>query len=192
MPGSLFTVITVKVIIVPCCLITEHKRFWRCQSKGPGAEVMWMHIHTHTSGYSCHPDLVIPLSLQKMRELGEQTFTSQMPWFYFLGLPDGPLDSHHPLLLCICLEHKCQNKHGRYRSTSWIIIEPVLTDDLCLWSNACGKQRSTSHFQEAQKTVILLGIQMTWVWVHCRISIITLFRKSLCLHFSSAFLLSTI
>lgn len=73
-PAYFFTEITVKVIIVLCCLIIEQKSFWRCQRKGPGAEVMWMHLtHTHIWLF-LSPRLVDPLVFIKDERIGRVDF----------------------------------------------------------------------------------------------------------------------
>lgn len=54
--------VTVKAIMLLSCLTKGQRSLWGCQSKGPGAGVLCMHIHAHKYVYSCHPDLLIHLS----------------------------------------------------------------------------------------------------------------------------------
>lgn len=54
--------VIVKVITLLSCLTKGQRSLWGCQSKGPGAGVLCMHIHAHKYVYSYHPDLLIHLS----------------------------------------------------------------------------------------------------------------------------------
>lgn len=111
----------------------------------------WSPVYAHTRTQIClflSPRFVDPLVFLRDKSTGRADFllTNVLifpPYPQVLQAPWTPLSS---LLLYICLEHKCQNKHARYRGISQTITEPILADDLCLWSNVCGKQRYTSHF----------------------------------------------
>lgn len=101
---AFFTVITLKVIIVLFCLITEQKSFWRCQSKGPGAEVMWMHITYTYIWLFLLPRFVDPLVFIKDEMIGRADFylTNVLilltcPQVYKpLGQPSPPPPTHLP------------------------------------------------------------------------------------------------
>lgn len=112
----------------------------------------WSPVYAHTQKYkySCHPDLLIVLLKDERTERGDFLLMNLLIFLTCPQLPQAPWTAVTPLLpqailLCICLEHKCQNKHARYRGVSHTITEPILTDDLCLWSNVYGKQRYSSH-----------------------------------------------
>ena len=88
--------VSVKVIILLSCLTRGQRSLWRCQSKGPGAEVLCMHVHTHKYIYSCHSDLLIHSS--KRWEDWESGLSSRkcLEFPYLSPSVTGPLDSRHP------------------------------------------------------------------------------------------------
>jgi len=130
--------VTAKAIILLSWVTRGERSLRRSQNRDPGAEVLCVHIYTQICLF-LSPRSVDPLVFLRDERIGRADFllmdvltcltcpqVSRAAWTAVIPLLPWAL------LPCICLEHKCQNKHTRYRGVSQTITEPILTDHLRL------------------------------------------------------------